>query len=355
MKLKDSHKNSPLVSVIMPVFNRERFVGEAVQSILNQRYSNFELIIVDGGSKDKSIEIIKNFNARDNRIKIFNQMTHGIPSARNEGIRYAQGKYIAIMDSDDISLPERLTIQVEYMEKHPDIGVCGSSTRTFGEFVITRKFPTSDLFIKASLLFKCPLAHPTVILRKEIIDLYNIHYNQEFAFAEDYELWVKLSRITKFSNIDKILLRYRIHPNSVSTLFTQQQQKFSDAIYRLQLDALKIPLDEKKIALHQSLTAPGFEYNDDYLISINQWLIELIEANKKERIYDDGALVKVISDIWFDCCIKAKKSGVRSWQLFSSSTLSEYIAISKIQKMEWLITCMVRIEHIVKFKRLLRI
>lgn len=212
-------KNNPKVSVIIPVLDGERFLSFALTSILEQTFQDFELIIINDGSTDKTEEIIKSFI--DERIVYLNnEKNMGLAFSFNRGIDAAKGQYIARMDADDISLPERFAEQLSFLDCKPNIGIVGSQIyimREDGEIVATHSRPESHKEIKFYSLFSSPMYHPTVMGRIEVFKSH--HFNETFSNSEDYELWSRLLFQTgiKFSNIQKPLLKYRIYPQS----FTQ--------------------------------------------------------------------------------------------------------------------------------------
>lgn len=216
-----NRQTEPLVSVIMPIFNAQRFLEPAIHSILEQTHKNFELIIVDDGSKDESWDIVTRLGKADARIHLIRlQKNQGISIACNTGLNVARGKYIARMDSDDVSLPDRLSRQVKFMETHPNIGVLGGGMRFMAESGklsgISPQF-FGDLAIRWNLFFESPFFHPTVILRKSLLDEYGLQYDPSYSQgAEDYELWSRLLQVTKGENLQDIVLHYRLHPNSNS-------------------------------------------------------------------------------------------------------------------------------------------
>jgi len=207
----------PLVSVVMPVYNAEKYLAEAIESILNQTYKNFEFIIVDDGSKDKSLEIIKEYAKKDKRIIYFrNKNNLKICKTLNKGIKAARGKYIARMDADDISLPNRFEEQVKFLEKNLKVGVVGSWIEIFNEdnnrnFI--RKYPVRDEELRKKIFFYSPFAHPSVIIRKKALKTVN-PYNEKYVLAEDLELWFRVGERYEFANIPHTLLRYRDHKES---------------------------------------------------------------------------------------------------------------------------------------------
>lgn len=201
-----------LVSVVMPVYNGALYLKEAVDSILSQTHTNLELIIVNDGSTDNSEQIIQSYT--DERIVYLkNEVNSKICVTLNRGLDVAQGKYIARMDCDDISVPERLQMQVEYMEQNPNIGVLGSDIIVFGEGIEERifTFEHDKNCCKAGLIFSSCFAHPAVMMRKSLLDQHNFRYNEEYRGFEDFELWRVISKYTEIINIPMPLLRYRKH------------------------------------------------------------------------------------------------------------------------------------------------
>ncbi|MBX9599203.1 MAG: glycosyltransferase [Burkholderiales bacterium] len=207
----------PMISVVMPVYNAEKYIVEAVDSILNQTYSDFEFIIIDDCSTDGSYEILQSYAAKDNRIRLFkNNVNNKLPKTLNFGISQAKGKYIARMDADDISLPERFSKQIEFMESHPEIGVCGSWLREFQNNdvndiirVSTDHVSNSEQLRILVLFAGCYIAHPTTLVRQSILKMHNYDINLS-GDAEDYDLWSRLVNLGyNFANIPEVLLYYR--------------------------------------------------------------------------------------------------------------------------------------------------
>ena len=200
---------SPLVSVVMPVYNGEIFIKEAIDSILNQTFTDFEFIIVNDGSTDTTESII--LKIKDARIKYIKQANSGIGSSLHLGCSLAKGKYIARMDADDISFPDRLLKQVEFFKKNEDCILVGSAVNYINEngCKVGRSIPyVSDFAIKYNLKFGCTIAHPTVMFNKEAYNKSH-GYNKNIVLLEDYILWLDMSTLGKFYNFHFPLLSYR--------------------------------------------------------------------------------------------------------------------------------------------------
>ncbi len=215
--------NSPLVSVVMVVRDVERFLGEAIESILCQTFRDFEFIIVDFGSTDKSRSILSTYAVKDCRIKVHVIPNCALAQARNSGCSLAQGRYIAIMDADDIAVPERLAWQVEFMGNHPDVGVLGGATEWIdatGRLLRIDRPPVEDPEIRAALKGRCPFATPTI--RTEAFGLVG-GYRRVFVQAEDYDLWLRIAERFQCANLPQVVLKYRIHSGQLSVRRTREQ------------------------------------------------------------------------------------------------------------------------------------
>lgn len=218
--MSDLDQKSPLfpkISVVMAVFNGEKYLREAVDSILSQTFTNFEFIIVDDGSTDSTKDILDIYSSCDSRFVIISRENRGLSASLNEGIAVARGHWIARMDADDISLPERFERQIEHLEK-TGADICGSWVKYFGDIdnqILMHA--SSDDAIKTELLFCCAFAHPTVLMRADKIKLLSQPYSELMIAAEDYELWVRLACAGwRMTNIPKVLLLYRIHKSQTS-------------------------------------------------------------------------------------------------------------------------------------------
>ena len=205
----------PKVSVLMPVYKtNEKYLREAIESILNQTYKDFEFLIVDDCPSDSRESVVKSYN--DERIKYFkNEKNLGISGARNKLIDLSSGEYLAIFDHDDISLPTRFEKEVEYLDNNPDVGVVSCNFKT----LIKQKessLPNNDEDIKLGLMGGCVILHPASMIRKSILINNNIRYEEEFSPDEDYMMWCRLIKYTKFHNIKEVLFNYRDHDQNTS-------------------------------------------------------------------------------------------------------------------------------------------
>lgn len=223
-------KDNIIVSVIMPTYNTpEEYLKKAIESILNQSYSNLEFIIICDGSVNDE-KIIEKY--KDSRIKIIKHAKNeGIAKSLNEAMNIAKGKYIARMDSDDISLKNRIKQQVKYMEENNDIVVCGMNARCIGKSnKIKSTYNRKSEEIGVQLLYMNCVIHPTVMLRKSFLDKNKIKYNEKFTCSQDYELWTRIITNNNFAIISKVGLLHRVHSKQISQKKGNIQKRLREEI-----------------------------------------------------------------------------------------------------------------------------
>lgn len=278
------------ISIVMPVYNSEKYLSTAVESILSQTFSDFTLIAVDDCSTDDSLAILRSY--RDKRIQIMENFRHkGIARVLNEGLNYAKGDLIFRMDADDISLPQRLQRQVDFMENHPQVFACGSDTDLIderGQIIGHRNTQKGDQCIKIALfLGETSIAHPSVVMRASTMKTHQLKYSENYLYAEDYELWCRCSTFGVYENIPETLVQYRHHDKSVSKAFDIPQrlsarQILTTHLYRL---GLKVTPEELNchmlfsLSLHRTDMMPKKE-------QFVQWRNTLINWNRHRRFFD---------------------------------------------------------------------
>jgi glycosyltransferase involved in cell wall biosynthesis len=274
--------NNPVISVILPVYNCEKYIAEALDSILNQTFTDFEIFIIDDASTDRTIEIVSGY--KDARIQhIRKPKNTGYTDSLNMGIRLTKGKYVARMDGDDISLPERFEMQFKLMESRPEIILCGTWLEIIGTGRIIKN-PEHHEQILSQLLLKNPIGHPSVFIRKEAIN--SFEYDKSKEPAEDYDLWSRMIWEGEFYNIQHPLLLYRQHELQVShTKSNRQLRHFNES--RLQLFK-RLGFDASvfsemllmKILLHEfSLSAAEFKL-------MLKWFKEIKKINKIREVFN---------------------------------------------------------------------
>jgi glycosyltransferase involved in cell wall biosynthesis len=233
------------LSVIMPVYNGEKYLREAIESTLNQTFSDFEFLILDDGSTDRSSSIISEYD--DPRIRIFSHANRGLAATLNRGIELAAGEYIARQDQDDISMPERFEKQISFLENNPRVGMVGTWARIFeglGETSRAHKHPAENYLLKFDLMFNNPFVHSSVMIRKKALGQVGGYSTDKWRQPpEDYELWSRIARISDVANIPEFLHVYREVPHSMSR---DGLNPFLEKVVRISSENIAWVLGKKK-------------------------------------------------------------------------------------------------------------
>lgn len=217
--------SSPTVSVVMSVFNGQAFLAEAIESILNQAFRDFEFLIVDDGSTDATPEILSTYTKQDRRIRIVRHENKGRAVSLNIGIGLSKSLYVARMDADDISLPNRLKEQFEFMERHPAVGLLSGSYERInaeGRLLDTVRLLPTDEEIKLAMLVNNPMCHPAAMMRRDVAIACG-GYRKAFLDADDYDLWLRMSELSQLANLEQPILQYRVHSKQVSIVNSSHQ------------------------------------------------------------------------------------------------------------------------------------
>ncbi len=309
----------PKISVIMPIYNTTpEHLHQAVSSILRQTFTDFEFLILNDSPKNLKLdEIVKSFG--DKRIRyIKSEHSLGVADAHNKLLAMAKGKYIAVMDHDDISLADRLARQYAFMEAHKDVGICGTAYRRFGKLlkIKTIKNPEHHDKIQASLLFKCPIHHPSSMIRKKILDDFHICYDNHFISLNDRKLYLDISKHAKLHNLQEVLYKYRMHP-----LMTSKVHRYEIMNEQLQYRESLFKQYGVRFTQNERHVLNGFIFNgrckiDDGTIleKIGKILEKLVKENQKLHFSDQKALeevagaylVKRCKSAAFKSCVSSK-------------------------------------------------
>ena len=334
--------SKPKVTVLMPVYNGEQYLLEAVESVLNQSFGDFEFLIINDGSSDRTVSIVESI--KDSRIRFeHNAKNIGLIETLNNGLDLAKGEYIARMDCDDICAQNRLEIQVEYLNKHLDVGICGTWIETIGApgFNVWTP-PGMHEEIKCEHLFHNSLYHPTVMMRGSVIKQNDLKYSTEFKHAEDFELWVRSSRITKLNNIAKNLLRHRIHENQIGRKHSNAQFHITWAVIRRQLYELGLMDADEYREAHFALAGRTTPEEMGMLSRVSDWVTKISDANRKTRLFSQEALQAVLFDKWYSVCFRAHKLGHRVWQEFTSCPIYKHCPLEFKRKLRIFIASFLR-------------
>jgi glycosyltransferase involved in cell wall biosynthesis len=290
----------PKVSVLMPVFNGEEFIDQAIESILSQTFSDFELLVIDDASSDKSAEIVLAY--KDTRIRYErNPLNLGLSGARNRAIKSSNGEYLAWLDCDDISLPTRLEKQVLLLDNNPSVGLCGTWVQTLGlDKEHIWEYPEQSEIVKSRMIFDDPIATSSAMVRRSCLPHDEPYFDLDYPTAEDYELWERISRQNVIVNIPEVLTYYRIHQKQTSKKQLAKQEQAVWLIQSRQLLDLGIRPSEEEKSLHMSIGVGWrFESKRSSALKTEKWLCKLVNANKVYSLYPDKGFRQVIAQRWF--------------------------------------------------------
>ena len=291
------------LTVFMPVYNGEKYIKNAIQSILEQSYKDFQFLIINDGSTDESVNIIKSFN--DSRINlVHNSKNEGLVYTRNKGFELVNTKFIAFNDCDDISYLTRIEEEFNFLNNNPDYGICGSSVKVFGDFEEGFwGYPEHHEDIKTLSLFKCQISNSTAMINANLFKNYDLKYMEGFFLAEDYELWVRALENIKAYNIQKPLVGICVHDESICHKKHNILKSRTYDVYKKLLYKLGINPTEEELNLHSALGEYAVLISiNNYLERTEKWLFKLIEANKIHKIYNSKNFNSMIDKLWFEAC-----------------------------------------------------
>lgn len=310
------------VSVIIPVHNREQLIGSAVASVLRQSHGNFELIIVDDGSTDRSVGVVARF--ADPRIRIVRHaQNRGIPAARNTGLEAARGRFVAWLDSDDIARPRRLERQLAFLDAHPSVAMVGCAAGKIGpdgqRKSGVRVPPTEPDTIAAWLLFRSAFQQSSVMGRADVLKA--CPYRLEYDVCEDLDVFLRLARDHVLANLPEALVDRRIHPDQTvrrrqALIRDRKAQLYAEPLARLGMEPG--PEDLRRHTLLGKTSLHGAEIPSDFLTWTDRWLQRMRACNREAGWLDPGSLALATAWFWLLACRAAsgrtgRAAAIRAW------------------------------------------
>lgn len=315
----------PLVSVLMPVYNAEKYLPEAIESILNQTYPHFEFLILNDGSTDNSAAIVSGY--QDNRIRfIHSPENQGLIAQLNTGLNLATGQYIARMDADDISVKNRLEKQVTFLEANPQVGIVGSAINNFAQTTIiyTETFPLEHNQIKSFLLFDTPFAHPAVMLRRKVLTENNLKYHPAYQVAEDYKLWLDMLQVTQGANLPEPLLHYRESGTQVSKQHYSLQVGNAGKTRQEAFNLFNLPVTPTQLQFHNRLWYHPWEPTTIFFNQALDWLTKILDLNNKNKLLKPEALGYTLGLFLFRHCLQHASVNFNTYKIYRYSVFYKY-------------------------------
>ncbi|MEO1255901.1 MAG: glycosyltransferase family A protein, partial [Bacteroidota bacterium] len=307
---------------------REKYIGEAIESVQSQAIADWEMLVIDDGSTDKTIEIVKSYQAEDQRIILLqNPKNLGISATRNHGLAHIKGKYVAMLDSDDVFLPNKFKKQIDFLEAHPEVGVLGAWAQHIGRS--NRQFTPEeqDGQLRARSLYRCPLVHSSTIIRTSVIEAGNIRYNENYPASNDYDFWVKALPYAKFHNLQEHLVQYRKHDQNISVTNRGDQKKYRVASSRLAFQNI-LDWDIDKAA-HESLfnvlIIAAIKPNE--VESIEQTLSTLLKKASQHPDLDQNYLKRALFKKFMDAYQNANLPSQQRLQFIRQHQVWKYLPL----------------------------
>ena len=297
-KLENDMKNDVLITVNIAIFNGSSYVRNAIESILNQTYKNFELLIINDGSTDNSLEIINSF--KDDRIRVLNNdKNRGLIYSRNRAVKESRGKYFAILDCDDYSYSHRLEAQCQLLESHPEIAICGSNAlfildKQSDTFEYTHKVPHENLSFE--ILFRNVFVNSTLMIRKNIM-LELGGYRDEYYMAEDFDLSQRIIERYEAKNIDETLIKYRIHDQNISYVNADKVRLSELKVINNMHKFLGLETNDTLLNAHHDIYTD--KLNSESVLVYKSLLEQLLERNKKLNVYPAEKFKSFIYLKWY--------------------------------------------------------
>ncbi len=282
---------SPALSVVLPTYNAERYIAAAIESVLKQDFTDFELLVVDDGSTDTTYARLQSL-ATDPRVRLLSNETNiGLISTLHRAYQECRAPLIARMDADDICDPNRFRRQATFLKENPGVSIVGGAIRFFGNVVPhSFQFPINHRDIRAAMLFYCPLAHPALMFRRELIDQGLMSYDDDFRHAEDYHLWSRILLSVEAANLPEVVLNYRLHANQVSSDSSARQYAASLRVRQQMLKECGISPSEEELTLHESVILERCLPITDYMPQLATWFRRLEAANTESGYWEPAAL-----------------------------------------------------------------
>jgi len=281
----------------MPVYNGEKYLAQAIDSILDQTLKDFEFLILNDGSNDNSEKIILKYN--DSRIiYVKNDQNLGLSYTLNKGLQLAKGKYIARMDCDDVSSHDRFEKQANFLYNNPAVGIVGSWTSIIGSQQISND-PTTNAELKVRLLWQCALAHPTVMMNSELLKKFGLRYDVNYKYSQDYDLWARAAQHFELANIPEPLLYYRQHEKQMSSTYGDLtvEEPLRTRLLQIQMLA-NVPINDRRLILHRKALSSKESFTVNEFIEVSDWLIFLSKKNYDKKSYDEKSFNQYLYDIW---------------------------------------------------------
>ena len=339
--------SAPLVTVMMPVYNGKAYLREAIDSVLAQTLTDWELLLIDDGSTDGSVDFIGE-HYTDARIRVLaNDRNRGVAYTRNAGIDAARGEFLAWLDSDDIMSPDRLQSQVAYLHRRPELGACGTWIRRFGAGrAFSSRQPESPEIVRGLLLFTPIVPNATVMLRLALVRQFGLRYDHGLPIAEDYDFVLKCSQHFSIGILPRVLYSYRVAENSLTQRLDQEEESafaISKIVHGRALAKFGISATDEELRTHRILNSGlVFTIFEQYAAAFD-WLLRLLRHNEEVKFYELSAFRRVAANRFFFISKKASLFGIRTLVFYVRNAVAHNLLyLSPLPLVKFLVRCFIR-------------
>ncbi len=336
----------PRVTVVMPVYNGERYLRVAIDSILTQTFQDFELLIIDDGSTDQSVHIIKSYT--DPRIRLLrNPGNRGVAYSRNVGLREAAGTYLAWCDCDDVSLPARLEKQVAWLDANPGVGACGTGIVRFGggQQEVVSRVQTDPDYLRGMLLFMPAIPNATVMLRKKLVHREGITYLETLAVAEDFDFVLRCSWCFPVANLPEVLYRYRASETSLMKVYSEEDERLYGMVrqvYQHALTGLGVEPTEADLRTHYLINSDNLLTDHAALADCLHWLRRLQAANAVSGFVEPATFRRVLRDRFYFAAKKTSQGGPTIFFYYLTQAERHFGLVSPLRLLKLAVRCAIR-------------
>ena len=289
----------------MSVYNEEEYIADAVNSILRQTVQSLELLVYNDCSSDGTLQILRRIE--DPRLRIIeNKENCGLTKNLNKGLELARGRYIARMDGDDISKPERFARQIHYLETHPEVMLISCQTETFGMRSLRSRFPESSEYIRCCMLVRPVLAHPGYMMRRELTSQFHYRYDESFRSAQDYDFAARVGARFPLGIASPVLLQYRSHKGQVSESAGGRQLANADRVRSMLLAQLGVTLSERETAAYRAFVLEKRDADAQTMRQAYEAVRRILEANRRHRLYEQTVLTRCMESLFLLWLVRTK-------------------------------------------------
>lgn len=331
----------------MPLYNGRTYVAAAIDSVLAQTSADWELLVIDDGSTDGGLELVKSTYS-DPRIRLMaNPRNYGVAYTRGVGIDQARGEYLAWIDCDDIMMPRRLELQLAYLRQHPDIGLCGTWIERFGSNDHSQARPPTDPeLLRCLLLFTPIIPNATVMLRLQLVRQYDIGYDRSLPIAEDYDFVLQCSRHFQVGIVPHLLYRYRVTEDSLMQRYNGSEEDsyaVTKVVFGRSLASFGIEATESDLRAHRSLNTGQVFTDFAQYRRASEWLLRLIDHNNCIKQYDRAAFRRACTDRLYFISKKATRFGMRTLYFYVRTAVAHgLLYLSPLPLLKFFVRCLIR-------------